>query len=102
MARGERRLIPVGRSVVAAAGGVTVIAHPWGRSGRERPDERDLGPLIEAGLSGLEVDHQDHSPQVRERLRALARSLDVSAGEPSHFHAGPRGPYACHDPRCRD
>lgn len=71
---------------IAAAGGVTVIAHPWGRSGRERPDEADLGPLVEAGLSGLEVDHEDHSPQVRERLRAIARSLDLVVTGSSDYH----------------
>jgi hypothetical protein len=33
-------------------------------------------------------------------LDALARRLAVSDGEPGHFHAGPRGPYPCHDPQC--
>ena len=33
-------------------------------------------------------------------LDALTRRLDVSEGEPGHFHAGPRGPYPCHDPSC--
>jgi len=77
---------------VAAAGGVTVIAHPWGRSGRERPDEQDLLPLVEAGLSGLEVDHQDHAPEVRARLRAIARALDlVVTGSSDHHGAGKIG-----------
>ncbi|MEX0429360.1 PHP domain-containing protein [Nocardioides sp. DS6] len=77
---------------VAAAGGVTVIAHPWGRSGHERPDEQDLGPLVAAGLSGLEVDHQDHTPDVRERLRAIARSLDlVVTGSSDHHGTGKSG-----------
>lgn len=71
---------------VAAAGGVSVIAHPWGRSGRERPDETDLVPLVEAGLSGLEVDHQDHGPAARERLRAIARSLDLVVTGSSDYH----------------
>jgi len=77
---------------VAAAGGVTVIAHPWGRSGRQRPDEDDLAPLVEAGLAGLEVDHQDHSPAVRERLRAIARELDlVVTGSSDHHGTGKSG-----------
>jgi len=33
-------------------------------------------------------------------LGALARRFDAAPGEPGHFHAGPRGPYACHDPEC--
>jgi len=78
-------LLPMIRTV-AAAGGVTVIAHPWGRSGRERPDEADLGPLVEAGLSGLEVDHEDHGPAEREKLRAIARSLDLVVTGSSDYH----------------
>ncbi|MCW2845788.1 MAG: hypothetical protein JWN22_3704, partial [Nocardioides sp.] len=49
--------------VVAEAGGVTVIAHPWGRhAGQERPDEATIAALASTGLAGLEVDHQDHDP----------------------------------------
>jgi 3',5'-nucleoside bisphosphate phosphatase len=72
--------------IVAAAGGVTVIAHPWGRSGVQRPDADDLRTLIAAGLSGIEVDHQDHSPQVRAELRALARELDLVVTGSSDYH----------------
>ena len=72
--------------LVAAAGGVSVIAHPWGRSGSERPDEGDLARLVDAGLSGIEVDHQDHGPQARERLRAIARNLDLVVTGSSDYH----------------
>jgi len=34
------------------------------------------------------------------RLLDVLRHLDVTPGEPGHFHAGPRGPYPCHDARC--
>ena len=71
---------------VAAAGGVTVIAHPWGRSGREQPDEAAISALVDAGLSGLEVDHQDHSPEVREKLRVIARNLDLVVTGSSDYH----------------
>lgn len=75
--------------LVAAAGGVTVIAHPWGRSRRERPDEADLAELVQVGLSGIEVDHQDHDAPTRERLRAIARNLDlVVTGSSDHHGTG--------------
>jgi 3',5'-nucleoside bisphosphate phosphatase len=72
--------------LVAAAGGVTVIAHPWGRSGREQPSAEALAELAAAGLSGIEVDHHDHAPAVRERLRGLARDLDLVATGSSDYH----------------
>ena len=46
--------------LVAAAGGVTVLAHPWGRHDRSTLPESVLGDLTERGLAGIEVDHQDH------------------------------------------
>ena len=74
---------------VAEAGGVTVVAHPWGRSLRRRPDEADLALLQDAGLAGIEVDHQDHDPEVRDRLRAIARNLGlVVTGSSDHHGAG--------------
>lgn len=33
-------------------------------------------------------------------LHALARPLAPTDREPGHFHAGPRGPYPCHDTNC--
>ena len=34
------------------------------------------------------------------RLLDALKRLDVSPDEPGHFHAGPRGPYPCHDEQC--
>jgi predicted metal-dependent phosphoesterase TrpH len=72
--------------LVAEAGGVSVMAHPWGRSGRHQPSEAQLAELTELGLSGLEVDHQDHSPQTRTALRAIARNLDLVVTGSSDYH----------------
>ncbi|WP_244929491.1 PHP domain-containing protein [Nocardioides sp. W7] len=73
---------------VAAAGGVSVIAHPWGRS-LHRLSEADLAGFQDAGLSGLEVDHQDHDPQARAELRAIANNLGlVVTGSSDHHGAG--------------
>ena len=72
--------------VVTGAGGVTVIAHPWGRHGPDQPDEAGLAALQDAGLAGIEVDHQDHDAGDRERLRAIARNLGLVVTGSSDYH----------------
>jgi 3',5'-nucleoside bisphosphate phosphatase len=71
---------------VAGAGGVSVIAHPWGRGGLGRPDEDTLAALKEIGLAGIEVDHQDHDADTRGLLRAMARDLGLVATGSSDYH----------------
>jgi predicted metal-dependent phosphoesterase TrpH len=73
-------------AIVAGAGGVPVIAHPWGRSGGTVLDEAALASLKDLGLAGIEVDHQDHSPELRERLRGIAEDLDLVATGSSDHH----------------
>ena len=76
-------------TIVADAGGVTVIAHPWGRSGRAVLDADALAHLKDVGLAGVEVDHQDHSAADRSELRALAADLDlVVTGSSDHHGLG--------------
>ena len=83
--------------LVAAAGGVTVIAHPWGRHERTTLDEAALASLADRGLAGLEVDHQDHDAETRDRLRSVARNLGlVATGSSDHHGAGKVG----HDLGC--
>lgn len=75
--------------LVTAAGGVTVIAHPWGRSGGTVLDEEVFAGLQAVGLAGIEVDHQDHSPSQRARLRDIASNLDlVVTGSSDHHGLG--------------
>jgi predicted metal-dependent phosphoesterase TrpH len=75
--------------LVAAAGGVTVVAHPWGRGSRSVLDAEALAGLKDLGLAGIEVDHQDHSAADRVELRALARDLDlVVTGSSDHHGLG--------------
>lgn len=75
--------------VVAGAGGVSVLAHPWGRSGRSVLDAEAVARLRDLGLSGVEVDHQDHGPAERDALRSLARDLDlVVTGSSDHHGLG--------------
>ena len=65
--------------LIVAAGGVPVIAHPWGRRGGTVLDAAALASLKDLGLAGIEVDHQDHPPEQRTRLRAIAADLDLSS-----------------------
>ena len=75
--------------LVAAAGGVSVVAHPWGRGSRSVLDAEALAGLKDLGLAGIEVDHQDHAPAARAELRALARDLDlVVTGSSDHHGLG--------------
>jgi predicted metal-dependent phosphoesterase TrpH len=72
--------------LVRAAGGVAVFAHPRAtRRGRVVPDSL-IVELAAAGLFGLEADHEDHSPDEREHVRALADKLDLVVTGSSDFH----------------
>jgi predicted metal-dependent phosphoesterase TrpH len=67
--------LPRGISLIRAAGGVPVLAHP--RSpGYEIPDEV-IARLVDSGLCGIEVFHPDHDQAERDRLAGLARSLGL-------------------------
>ena len=75
--------------VVAAAGGVTVVAHPWGRSARGVLDEEVFAALAARGLAGIEVDHRDHTPRDRDELRSIATNLGlVVTGSSDHHGLG--------------
>ncbi len=72
---------------VRDAGGVSVLAHPWARRHRHEALDRDgLAELRDAGLAGLEVDHQDHDEATRGRLRELAADLGLVVTGSSDFH----------------
>ncbi len=72
--------------LVRAAGGVPVFAHPRAtRRGRIVPDQL-IGDLAAAGLFGLEADHEDHSPEERRHVRALAERLGLVVTGSSDFH----------------
>ena len=85
----ERYAIPLARGIdlVRGAGGVAVIAHPWGR-GRERVLRPEMLAALAAQhhLDGIEVDHQDHDRDARRRLRALVQRLGLLATGSSDYH----------------
>jgi 3',5'-nucleoside bisphosphate phosphatase len=85
----HRYTIEVDRGIdlVHDAGGLAVIAHPWGR-GREQvlPPSVVEALVRDHGLDGIEVDHQDHDEDTRRQLRTLADSLGLLATGSSDYH----------------
>ncbi|PVE19202.1 hypothetical protein DDA93_05175 [Arthrobacter sp. Bz4] len=71
---------------IRAAGGVSVIAHP--RHGKIGPGitEARFAQLAAVGLDGIEVDHQQHSPEVRAELRQIASNRGLAATGSSDYH----------------
>ncbi len=84
--------IDPGRAIdmVRAAGGVPVIAHPWGRSSYKVVTAETIAQLVtDHGLAGIEVDHQDHRPESRETLRGIAEDLGIIwTGSSDHHGLG--------------
>jgi predicted metal-dependent phosphoesterase TrpH len=72
--------------IVAGAGGVSVLAHPWGRHGNAGLDRAGFADLRDAGLLGIEVDHQDHAPGPRAELRRIAVDLGLVVTGSSDYH----------------
>ncbi|MFG2604492.1 PHP domain-containing protein [Streptomyces sp. NPDC048514] len=72
--------------LVKGAGGVTVFAHPAAaKRGRTVP-ESAIAEMAAAGLDGIEVDHMDHDPDARARLRGLAKELGLLVTGSSDYH----------------
>jgi predicted metal-dependent phosphoesterase TrpH len=72
--------------LVRGAGGVTVFAHPKAaRRGRVVSDEVIVA-MADAGLFGLEADHEDHTPAERAHVHGLADDLGLVATGSSDFH----------------
>jgi 3',5'-nucleoside bisphosphate phosphatase len=72
--------------LIKGAGGVAVFAHPAAvKRGRTVP-ESAIADLAAAGLDGIEVDHMDHNPATRARLRGLAKELGLLTTGSSDYH----------------
>jgi 3',5'-nucleoside bisphosphate phosphatase len=85
----HRYTIEVDRGIdlVHQAGGLAVIAHPWGRGREHLLPANVLQDLVrDHGLDGIEVDHQDHDSETRRRLRMLAEGLGLLATGSSDYH----------------
>lgn len=75
----------VALDMVAAAGGVSVLAHAFAKRGPAL-EPAVIAELAEHGLAGLEVDHPDHDDEARTRLRKLAAELDLLPTGSSDYH----------------
>lgn len=73
-------------AMVADAGGVAVLAHPWGRGSRRVLTPEAIAELARVGLTGLEVWHRDHSDRETRELSALARDLGQLVTGASDYH----------------
>lgn len=73
-------------SLVRAAGGVTVFAHPAATARGRTVDDDVIALMAQAGLAGLEVDHVDHTEAARRHLRGLAAELGLFTTGGSDFH----------------
>jgi predicted metal-dependent phosphoesterase TrpH len=72
--------------LVRGAGGVPVFAHPRAtKRGRTVPDTL-IVEMAGQGLAGLEADHEDHTPEERAHVRALAGRLGLLVTGSSDFH----------------
>jgi predicted metal-dependent phosphoesterase TrpH len=79
-------LLEVAIRTVRAAGGVPVLAHPWGRGSRAVLDAAAQLELVEHGLCGVEVDHIDHREDDRTALRELAAVAGLIVTGGSDYH----------------
>jgi predicted metal-dependent phosphoesterase TrpH len=79
---------PVRRAVemIRDAGGVSVFAHPLARRRGRVVEPSVIADLAAAGLTGVEVDHLDHSPSDRALLRGLAAETGLLTTGSSDYH----------------
>jgi hypothetical protein len=73
-------------ALIVGAGGVCALAHPgmWGDQSSVPVELIDR--MAFAGMRGLEVDHPDHTPEMRVRYRTLAGRLGLIATGGSDCH----------------
>jgi 3',5'-nucleoside bisphosphate phosphatase len=72
---------------IAAAGGISSIAHPVRLNYRDPEQMRGVvAEMRDAGLSALEVYHSDHGPKEVEQYLGLAREFDLGVSGGSDFH----------------
>lgn len=71
--------------LVRAAGGVSVLAHPFAMRTATISDDM-VQELSDAGLAGLEAHHRDHEPADVERAVRLAERHDLVLTGSSDYH----------------
>lgn len=84
--------LPAAIGLVKAAGGKAVLAHPWSRGSDRVLTPVRIRELAEAGLDGIEVDHNDHDSEARARLQQIAREIGLVQTGSSDYHGSGKGP----------
>ncbi len=77
-----RLTAPEAIDLVHGAGGTATLAHP----GVNKIERGDLARLRGWGLDGVEIDHPDHNPSVRDKYLRIAREFDLVPTAGSDFH----------------
>ncbi|NUT38263.1 MAG: PHP domain-containing protein [Hamadaea sp.] len=72
--------------LIREAGGVAVFAHPRASSRGPIVPDTLIADLAAAGMTGIEADHDDHSPAERAHVRALASDLGLLVTGSSDYH----------------
>lgn len=73
--------------LVHGAGGVAVVAHPWGRTSVSVLDADYLTSLVSDGLlDGIEVNHDDHDLATRKALASVAGRCGALVTGGSDYH----------------
>ncbi|MPZ71841.1 MAG: PHP domain-containing protein [Nitriliruptorales bacterium] len=75
-----------GAALIAAAGGVAVLAHPGVSTRDAAVDLALLDRLVAAGLRGVEADHAAHDDDARWFWRRAAAERDLRVTGGSDFH----------------
>ncbi|MFZ2512694.1 MAG: phosphatase, partial [Gordonia sp. (in: high G+C Gram-positive bacteria)] len=75
-----------GVALIAAAGGVPVVAHPRARAAAAVLTPDVLESLIPLGLGGLETEHPDHDAAARAELAGIADDLGLLQTGSSDYH----------------
>jgi 3',5'-nucleoside bisphosphate phosphatase len=73
-------------ALIDGAGGVCALAHPGMWGDQSAVSVELIERMAAAGMRGLEVDHPDHTPEMRERYRTLAGELGLIATGGSDCH----------------
>jgi len=81
--------IPLDRGIalIHEAGGVAVLAHPWGHGTRGVLTGGIIASLArDAGLDGIEAFHNDHDAAARRELTAIAEANELLVTGSSDYH----------------
>lgn len=78
--------IPEAIGIIAAAGGIPVLAHPTTIACGAGGLRKLVADMVDCGLRGIEVHYPDHTPSQVRRFRQIARHYDLLITGGSDFH----------------